>query len=76
MEWETWRQQPETQALLKHLNRKRDDLKEDWASGQFLGDSHTTETGNNAEAIGRCNQLGEIIYTIVDEPDSMEELDE
>jgi len=76
MEWEQWRQQPETQALLKYLARQRERIKENWAAGEYVSDTMTTETGKNAEALGRTMQLGDVIYKIVDEPESMEVVDE
>ena len=76
MEWENWKHQEETQQLLKWLADQRDELKEDWASGQYVGDNWVTQTGKNAEALGRANQLGEVISTIVDEPEKMEVVNE
>lgn len=76
MEWQNWKQQTETKQLLIHLARLREELKENWAGNLYVTDNWITQTGKNAEALGRANQLGELIQMIVDEPESMEEIHE
>ena len=72
MDWQNWKHLPETKKLLEYLAAEREELKESWAGQAYVTDKWVTQTGKNAEALGRANQLGDIIHKIVDEPESME----
>lgn len=46
------------------LEQKLDELKDDWASGVFTGDNTEETTQLNSEALGKAQQIADIIITL------------
>lgn len=56
-----WLELPETRVLLKDLETRIQDIKDQWLSGAFTQESIDGTAQKNAEAIGWANGLGEAI---------------
>jgi len=52
--WDSWLLHPVTQALRKLLHRRQEELKEQWAAGQFTDMGQFGTAILNAKAIGNC----------------------
>ena len=52
--WDSWLLHPVTQALRKLLHRRQEELKEQWAAGQFTDQGQYATAILNAKAIGNC----------------------
>lgn len=51
-EWAEWLLNPATQALMEFLRRSQVALQQQWAAGQFQGESHDELLTRNAAALG------------------------
>lgn len=60
-EFKEWREHPVTVQFLKYLSGKREELKENWATGGFTGPSLEETAIRNAGAVGAVSVLDEII---------------
>jgi hypothetical protein len=60
-EWKDWLQHPVTRAFRHFLRTEQEDIKGDWASGLFTGETLEQLAQLNSEAIGRHRQLEDII---------------
>jgi hypothetical protein len=56
-----WLEDPVTGALRDWASRSKMDLMEQWASGRFTDQVHFGAAVKNAEAIGRCAILDQIV---------------
>ena len=58
--WDSWLLHPVTQALRKLLHRRQEELKEQWAAGQFTDQGQYATAILNAKAIGNCEAYEKI----------------
>lgn len=56
-EFDAWRDHPVTHLLRELAQRRKEQLKEQWASGQFTDLSQYGTAILNAKAIGRCEEI-------------------
>lgn len=56
-----WLDHPVTQKFMTFLAQRKEDLKEQWASGAFTHVERYATAIANAKAIGRCEELSRIL---------------
>ncbi len=59
--WKDWLQHPVTQGLRAWLTRRREQEKERWADGDFVGDSSEATAILQTAAIGQCKLCAELL---------------
>lgn len=53
-EWNAWRAQPETQALMRLLGKKREELRQQWEGGSFTDYEKDGTVLVNVGNLGTC----------------------
>ena len=61
LEWDEWKQHPCSEALRQVLRNWQDQLKEQWAAGQFTDLAQFGTAILNAKAIGNCEAFQRIL---------------
>ena len=68
-----WLDHPVTQKFMSFLARRKDDLKEQWASGTFTHVERYAAAIANAKAIGQCEELSRMLELQFDQIEPEEE---
>lgn len=66
-EWQEWIKNPTTQEWFKFLTALREEIKEEWSSGVYVGAVGEETLQRNASAIGQVDLLKRLQEATVEE---------
>ena len=73
MEWDNWKQDKVTKEWFKFLKILEEEVKDNWAAGNYVGGTSEETLQRNAAALGQVDLLSRLLIATVEEIEESKE---